>query len=439
MPRDGSGVWSPPPGSTATANTTILSSVWNAFVSDITADANAARPITAGGTGGDTAVAGHDGLVTMGADVESDATLNLNTATGAFLDITGTTTVTAVTLDEGKLRMARAVAAFQLTASASLVVNGSTTENYTTTAGDLLIFEGYASSVVRVWSVGAGVAAASNLEVLAGIVSNKYISPATAYFPPGHLYGNTLANDTTDATNDLVIGAGTCRDSSDTQNIRASSSLIKRLDANWASGTNQGMRYSGAAIANGTYHIYRVAKAQGADPDVYADPSATEATVLGHLQAETGGADYLYVRRIGSIIRSGGAILGFVQNGDEFLLKTWITDITATSMGTSAVTRTLTVPSGVKVDALLHVGTGGASGADARGVLYSPDESDPTLSTNFNIGSTGVSSTGTPQHWSSVRVRTNTSSQVVSKFYASAATTQLWITTRGWVDTRGRL
>lgn len=51
MPRNGSGVYSEPPGTTAASNTTIASSPYNALVADLVADANAARPVTAGGTG----------------------------------------------------------------------------------------------------------------------------------------------------------------------------------------------------------------------------------------------------------------------------------------------------------------------------------------------------------------------------------------------------
>lgn len=52
MPRNGSGVYSPPAGTLATTLTPIESAKYNAFVNDLTADANLARPISAGGTGG---------------------------------------------------------------------------------------------------------------------------------------------------------------------------------------------------------------------------------------------------------------------------------------------------------------------------------------------------------------------------------------------------
>lgn len=113
-----------------------------------------------------------------GSDLASASTLDLDSIDTMFLDITGTTTVTAVTLTDGHSRRARATGAFQITASATLVVNGSTSVNYTTTAGDLLFFEGYSASTVRVWTVtGGGSTTASTTEVLTGTNAAKSVTP----------------------------------------------------------------------------------------------------------------------------------------------------------------------------------------------------------------------------------------------------------------------
>lgn len=55
MPRNGSGVASAPPGTTATPNTTILSSAHNSLKDDIYALMNTAWPVSLGGTGGTSA------------------------------------------------------------------------------------------------------------------------------------------------------------------------------------------------------------------------------------------------------------------------------------------------------------------------------------------------------------------------------------------------
>jgi hypothetical protein len=123
---------------------------------DIKNALNTTTSIGRGGTGATTAITAHDALVKKGSDIASSSTINLTTATGPFVDITGTTTVTTVTLSEGMQRLARTAAALPLTASSSLIVNGQTSGTYTCSAGDLLVFVGYASSVVRVWVVAEG-------------------------------------------------------------------------------------------------------------------------------------------------------------------------------------------------------------------------------------------------------------------------------------------
>ena len=55
MPRNGSGVYSKPAGTTAVSGTTIESAKYNSVVDDLVTDANTPRPIVAGGTGASTA------------------------------------------------------------------------------------------------------------------------------------------------------------------------------------------------------------------------------------------------------------------------------------------------------------------------------------------------------------------------------------------------
>lgn len=50
MPRNGAGIYSKPANTTAVPNTTIESSKYNSVIDDLVTDANAARPVTAGGT-----------------------------------------------------------------------------------------------------------------------------------------------------------------------------------------------------------------------------------------------------------------------------------------------------------------------------------------------------------------------------------------------------
>ena len=66
MSRNGSGVYSIPPGSTAVDNNIIDPVVFNTLISDLESDANTARPIVAGGTGATTAAAARTNLGVAG-------------------------------------------------------------------------------------------------------------------------------------------------------------------------------------------------------------------------------------------------------------------------------------------------------------------------------------------------------------------------------------
>jgi hypothetical protein len=98
MPRTG-GVYAPPAGSKGTPNTTIQSSKYNALVDDLTLDANAARPVTAGGTGATNATAARAALgLVIGTNVQAydgllQAIAALNTSADKVIMTTGTDTV----------------------------------------------------------------------------------------------------------------------------------------------------------------------------------------------------------------------------------------------------------------------------------------------------------------------------------------------------------
>lgn len=106
-------------------------------------------PVTIGngGTGKTTAYEAFDALTIHGADVASAGTIDLDSATGNLVDVTGTTTITAITLSNGKERTVRFTGILTLTNGASLVLPSGA--NITTAAGDYAIFRGYVAGVVR--------------------------------------------------------------------------------------------------------------------------------------------------------------------------------------------------------------------------------------------------------------------------------------------------
>ena len=90
---------------------------------------------------------GFDNISVHGADVPSAGTIDLDAAGGVLIDVTGTVTITAITLSNGRERVVRFTGALTLTHGASLVLPGA--QSIMTAAGDYAIFRGYAAGVVR--------------------------------------------------------------------------------------------------------------------------------------------------------------------------------------------------------------------------------------------------------------------------------------------------
>lgn len=265
----------------------------------------------------------------------------------------------------------------------------------------------------------------------------------------GDIFGLTLSNNDTDPTNDIDITTGRAAASNGDvpfliliPNL-ASAPVGKKLDADWASGSNAGMRYSGAAISNGTYHIFVGCKADGTYVDLYAypdpadgtdaDSSAFASTVLTAWQAETGGSSYTYLRRVFSLIRGGGFILPFIHDGDYVGWKASHQDMSAAPGTTSAFNRTMTVPSGVRVMADLNLAYDSASyGGHVKVSDLSVDDEVPAL------GTAQISSPNSaPRASCTVRVLTNYHSQIRVRSTISSGV--LYVNTIGYWDRRNRI
>lgn len=269
----------------------------------------------------------------------------------------------------------------------------------------------------------------------AGVVTGPF-GTGGAGLPAGHLFGLTLSNNGTDPTNDIDIAAGKCRSDDDTTDMVLASALTKQLDASWAVGTNAGGRASGAAIANTTYHVFLIKRPDTGVVDVAFDTSATGANIAANTDAA-----YTKKRRIGSIVRSGSVIRAFKQDGDTFIWSVPSGDVSVTNPGTSAVLRTMTLPVGIRVQAIISAfGYANTAAANTSSIFISDPSITDSVPSNsvFNLTSYNGGSVEN-QNGSTVYVFTNTSAQVRSRVQQSAAGTVLVMNTLGWIDTRGRL
>jgi len=240
----------------------------------------------------------------------------------------------------------------------------------------------------------------------------------------------SFANSVVDATNDITFGTGFARDDADTTDIYAHTVMTKRLDATWVAGTNQGGLDTGS-IANATYHCFAIQTDASGDYDFLFSTSPTSPTM------PTG---YTRFRRIGSIVRSGGAIIPFNQIGDEFLWLTGKADVAAGGPSGNAL-YTLTVPTGIKVRAKISVNAIDLTPAARSYVLFvSPDQTDPSSAAidkhDFLIPEAGAS---VPASGNVVKdLRTNTSGQVRGLVTTTTADHTLLVNTYGYIDTRGQ-
>ncbi|MGI8397809.1 hypothetical protein ACRYWZ_15660 [Agrobacterium deltaense] len=365
MPRNGSGVYSKPAGTTAVPNTTIESAKFNQVVDDLVQDANFARPVNAGGTGGNSKQSGIDTLLD-GATVISDTSLRV-------ADPADRTKI--VRLDAGRVT----------------------------------------TGTVRVMNA-----------------PDRDINISSV--PRGHISGLTLSNNATDAVNDIDIAPGEAADDSALPWCMVLSSVLtKRLDAVWAVGSGNGGRDTAAAIANDTYHVFLIQRSDTGVVDALFSLSATAPTMP---------ANYDRKRRIGSIIRSSGSLRAFIQIGDYFWHSTRVQDVTAADPGSAAVTRTLTVPTGIPVIAFgkAAIVCTAASGANTRFLLLTslsqPDADPNVIGGTIAITTPAVPSATGHRAQGDFTVPTNNNGQVRSRMNASDPAWVVSIITEGWIDTR---
>ncbi len=267
----------------------------------------------------------------------------------------------------------------------------------------------------------------AKLTLAAGTKTVMASLSARGLLPRGYISGCGIANNGADANNDIDFGVGECRDEQDVLDLVVKTALTKQLDAAWAAGTNAGGLFTGSKSANTWYHAFLLVKDADGTIDAGFDTSVTAANRP---------AGYTYYRRVGAIRTDATPnIRAFVQDGDYFRLKASVLDADFTNPGTSAVLRTLTVPLGVKVQAVFNVSHLG-NAADEVAYFSDPDANDEAASQSAAPLS-NISGSTTTRGMMQFTIRTNTSSQVRTRFGTSGAGTTVRIATLGWIDSRG--
>ncbi|MFO0733759.1 MAG: hypothetical protein U0361_22930 [Nitrospiraceae bacterium] len=334
---------------------------------------------------------------------------NIGTAsspTFAGLTVTGVTANKIVTTNGSN--------ALAPLSSAIGVSDGGTGVNSTPSNGNLLIGNGTGYTV-------AGLTAGGAIAVTNGTGSIR-----VSAIERGYLGGYTMSTAGSSAT--MTIAAGQATDSTNAAVITLGSSIAKTTGS-WAVGTGNGCLGTGSVTTATWYHFYAIYRSDTLVVDVLCSLSASAPTLP---------AGYTHKRRIGAGKTDGSSQwIAFSQVGDEFLWSTGVLDVNTTNPGTSAVNSALSVPSGVKVYAVIRrIVTTGAGGAVSD--LVSPiDQADAAPSLTAAPGATlyvPASSNGA----SLLIVRTDTSRQVRSRLSFSDGSTISKMVTVGWIDRRER-
>lgn len=239
----------------------------------------------------------------------------------------------------------------------------------------------------------------------------------------------TIANNATDANNDIDFSGGVLQFFDGTGQAVATA-LIKRLDANWAAGTNQGGLFTGSKAADTTYHAFAIY-----NPTTNAYDAGFDTSVVAANRPD----GFTKYKRVGSILTNGSSnIIGFTQYGKWFKLKTMIINVATNNPGTSAVAVTLSVPLNIQTiwDGYVSIFDELANVLTWYALISSMDMANATpdvLVSNLRIP-TITSSSNDVVAENNFLIATNTTQQIRYRLNRSTVNITIYIYTNGWID-----
>lgn len=355
--------------------------------------------------GGDLDTNGHQIQWSKGADVASASELPILTD-GNYYDVTGTTPITSIATT-GK------VGTFiKLHFDAALVLAHHATDlilpggfNITTAAGDEAEFIEYASGDFR----------CTNYQHTASVPFST--ANIAAAFKDKVLSGLIMSNGT-DATNDINVTAGSCV-SDDGTTIMTMAARTLETDSVFDDTGNKGL--DTGVVGNNTYHVWVINRPDTNVTKVIVSLSASSPTLL---------AAYTKKKCIGSIIRLGGTVLGFIQNGNRFMLAAPQQFITGSANSSTTATNVSTLgPLGFKFTAIIM----SSYDSNVHGCVRYSDPDLPDVAPTA-AGGNGQIWSGANGGGGEALVVTNTSAQVRWRSVTASRTVNASLD--GWIDPR---
>ena len=184
----------------------------------------------------------------------------------------------------------------------------------------------------------------------------------------------TIANNATDANNDIDFGAGVMNFTNGS-GLALATALTKQLDASWSAGTNQGGLFTGTKANSTWYHCFAIWNPTTQTYDAGFDTSITASN------KPSGYTNYEYR---GSILTDGsGNIRAFTQNKRNFTFATVINSINGASQTAGSETlRTIASPLGIKTRVWGSVLGVASSAGSAHLKAYDADITSSTIASN---------------------------------------------------------
>jgi len=256
---------------------------------------------------------------------------------------------------------------------------------------------------------------------LAGTYPNPTLAPgggSLASLLQGHIGGLALSNDGTSPTTVIDTSAGVATSDDATAMMKLAS--FTKSTAAWAVGGGNGCLDSGSVATATWYHLFVIERTDTGVVDELCSTSATAPTLP---------TSYTKKRRIGSFKTDGSAhILAFTQYGTGTIRQyLWASaprdqNGAAVPTGTPSLFTLASLPSGIKVRAILNITIPGTLCVVG---FMEPDSLSPT------DGNASVVTSG--RQWNGrIELRTNTAQQIAANTNVASVTFNA--TTIGWYD-----
>lgn len=348
-------------------------------------------------------------------------------------DVTTSAGAVATTIGANKVTNAKAAQmaawTFKGNVTASLAnatdftIHGLTTKASPVGSDEIIIWDVAGSAIKKatLTSIPAGAGTVTSVATGVGLTGGPITTSGTAALDPaylrGYISGLTLSNDGVSPLTVIDIAAGVATADDQSAIMKLASAYTKTFSA-WTVGTGVGGLDTGSVASNVDYHLFAIQRSDTGVVDVLLSRSATAPTMP---------TNYDRKRRLGAILTTGTNIRGFVQLGNEFLLKASVLDVSGSGMSVTAGNAQLTVPNGVSVKAKMIARNNGGV-ATLRLWIYSPQVTDEAASsTNALSVLSSTTAILTP-----VEAWTDTTRNV--RVVADVATGTYDIRTYGWTD-----